>query len=159
MNRTTIRPIRVSELPLLEDLLYEAIWQPDPTRLLPREVIRLPALRCYVEAFGSRDGDCCMVAEIGGQVAGAAWSRCLHGFGWVGEGIPELAVALFSPYRGRGIGTRLLQAMLNELRRRGFAGVSLSVQRDNPAARLYVRLGFRVFEERDGEWVMRCELR
>lgn len=154
-----IRTIRNSEIPLLDDFLYEAVWQPDPRNPLPREVIRMPALRAYVEAFGARPTDCCLVAEVGGRVVGAAWSRCLHGFGWVGEGIPELAVALLPPYRGRGIGTQLLRAMLDELRGRGFDGVSLSVQQANPAVRLYRRLGFRVVEAAAGEYVMRCDWR
>lgn len=48
--------------------------------------------------------------------------------------------------------------LLEELSGRGFRAVSLSVQRDNPAARLYLRLGFRTVAEHDGEWVMRCDL-
>lgn len=153
-----IRPIRPTELPLLEDFLYEALWQPDPAQRLPREVVRTPALRLYVEAFGSQDGDCCLVAEVGGEVVGAAWCRVIRGFGWTGERIPELAVALYPSFRGRGFGTRLLRALLEELSGRGFRAVSLSVQRDNPAARLYLRLGFRTVAEHDGEWVMRCDL-
>lgn len=159
MDRVVIRPLRAEETPLLADFLYEAVWQPNPRNPLPREVIRMPALRAYVEAFGARPTDCCLVAEVGGRVVGAAWSRCLHGFGWVGEGIPELAVALLPPYRGRGIGTQLLRAMLDELHGRGFAAVSLSVQRANPAGRLYLRLGFRIVGEHAGERIMRCELR
>ena len=158
INRVTIRPIRNREISLLDDFLYEAIWQPDPQQRLPREVIRKPALRAYVEAFGLRRGDCCLVAEIDGQVVGAVWSRCLRGFGWTGEAVPELAVALHAPWRGQGIGTRLLRVMLDELRTKGFAAVSLSVQRANPAARLYLRLGFRVVVEREDEYVMRCVL-
>lgn len=153
-----IRPIRQTELPLLEDLLYEALWQPDPAQRLPRGVVQTPALRPYVEAFGSREGDCCLVAEVGSEVVGAAWCRVMHGFGWTGERIPELAVALYPLFRRRGFGTRLLRALLEELSGRGFQAVSLSVQRDNPAARLYLRLGFRTVAEHDGEWVMRCEL-
>ena len=96
-----IRPIRQSEHPLLEDLLYEAIWQPDAALRLPREVIRRPELSVYVEAFGERAGDCCLVAEVDGRVAGAAWSRVMHGFGSIDEETPELAVALFPDFRGR----------------------------------------------------------
>lgn len=153
-----IRPIRPSELALLEDLLYEAIWQPDATSRLPREVIRRPELSAYVEAFGQRAGDCCLVAEVDERVVGAAWSRVMHGFGAIDERTPELAVALFPDWRGAGIGTRLIGVLLGELRLRGYAAVSLSVQRANPAARLYPRLGFRVVEERGEELVMRCAL-
>ena len=52
-----------------------------------------------------------------------------------------------------------MQALLAELRSRGFAAVSLSVQQANPAGRLYRRLGFRIVGEHAEEWVMRCELR
>lgn len=153
-----IRPIRPTEIPLLEDFLYEALWQPNPARRLPREVVRIPELRAYVEAFGSRDGDCCLMAEVGGEVVGAAWCRRMHGFGWIEERIPELAVALYPRWRGCGIGTRLLRTFLDELRDGGVAAVSLSVQRDNPAARLYRRLGFRIVVGTGDEWVMRRDL-
>ena len=159
MGRVVIRPLRVEETPLLEDFLYEAIWQPDPVRRVSREVLRAPELRIYVEGFGSRETDCGLAAEADGRVVGAAWSRCLRGFGWTGEAIPELAVALYPDFRGQGIGTRLVQALLDELRNRGFAAVSLSVQRANPAGRLYLCLGFRVVRAHAEEWIMRCELR
>lgn len=159
MDRVVIRPLRAEETPLLDDFLYEAIWQPDPGQRVPREVIRMPELRIYVDGFGTRETDCGLVAEAGGRVIGAAWSRCLRGFGWTGEAIPELAVALYPDFRGQGIGTRLVQALLDELRSWGFAAVSLSVQRANPAGRLYLRLGFRIVREHAGERIMRCELR
>ena len=158
MNDPMIRPIRDAEIPLLEDFLYEAIWQPDPGNPVPREVIHTPTLSAYVEAFGSRETDCCLVAETDGRVVGAAWCRCLHGFGWIGDSVPELAIALYPPYRGRGIGSRLLLSLLHELRERGFAAVSLSVQRENPAVSIYRRFGFRIVGEHDGEYVMRCDL-
>ena len=159
MDSVVIRPLRAEETPLLEDFLYEAIWQPDPGRRVSREVLHAPELRIYVEGFGSRETDCGLVAETDGRVVGAAWSRCLQGFGWTGEAIPELAVALYPDFRGQGIGTRLVQALLDELRNRDFAAVSLSVQRSNPAGRLYLRLGFRIVQEHAGERIMRCELR
>lgn len=159
MDSVVIRPLRAEETPLLEDFLYEAIWQPDPGRRVSRAVLHAPELRIYVEEFGSRETDCGLVAETDGRVVGAAWSRCLQGFGWTGEAIPELAVALYPDFRGQGIGTRLMQALLAELRSRGFAAVSLSVQQANPAGRLYRRLGFRIVGKHAEEWVMRCELR
>ena len=154
-----IRPIRDPEIFRLEDLLYEAIWQPDPEHRLPREVIRVPELFAYVEAFGQHAGDCCLVAETDGRLVGAAWCRLMRGFGWVDERIPELAMALYPPYRGAGIGTRLLKSLLHVLRERGFGAVSLSVQRANPAVRLYLRHGFRIVETRQEEYVMRCDFR
>lgn len=66
----------------------------------------------------------------------------MRGYGYVDDGTPELAVALYPGYRGRGIGGRLLRALFAELRDRGFRSVSLSVQHANPAYALYRRLGF-----------------
>ena len=86
------------------------------------------------------------------------WVRRMHGFGHVDDATPELAVALYPEYRGRGIGTLLLRAMLERLRQEGCARVSLSVQRENRAAAWYLREGFELLAERDGELVMVCRL-
>ena len=45
--------------------------------------------------------------------------------------------------RGRGIGAQLLRTLAVEAGRLGFARLSLSVERTNPARRLYERLGYR----------------
>lgn len=50
-------------------------------------------------------------------------------------------VALLPDWRGRGIGTRIVEDVVRDA---GDRTVSLHVTRDNPAARLYARLGFVV---------------
>ena len=115
-----------------------------------------PPLRDYVAGFGSRRDDRALVAEAAGRVVGAVWVRCGAGFGRVAEGVPELAVALDPACRGRGVGTRLLRAMLRLLADEGYPAVALSVQKANPAVRLYRRLGFRVVREHPEEYVMVC---
>src|SRR5690606_20404347 len=59
-----------------------------------------------------------------------------------------LDVTLLPEHRGRGIGTRLVRALLDEARARGVA-VSCDVEHDNHRARaLYLGLGFEpVFED------------
>lgn len=54
-------------------------------------------------------------------------------------------MALLESERGQGVGSRLLQAILDEA---GAAGVPvrMHVERFNPARRLYERIGFRVEE-------------
>lgn len=54
---------------------------------------------------------------------------------------PELAVAVVPECRGRGIGTKLL-VQLVETAEDLFSAVCLSVRADNPAVRLYQRIGF-----------------
>ena len=154
----TIRPLRDSETALLEEFLYEAVYRPDPSRLLSREILRRPSLRIYIEGFGTLPDDRCMAAEADGRVVGAAWCRCIRAFGHMDDIIPELAVSLLPAWRGRGIGTRLIQSLLCRLSEEGYPAISLSVQRENPAVRLYERLGFRICRQTDEEFLMRCDL-
>ena len=46
-------------------------------------------------------------------------------------------------HRGRGTGTVLVAGLAQVARQQGLPGMSLSVEPDNPARRLYERLGFR----------------
>ena len=52
-----------------------------------------------------------------------------------------LDIALLSEHRGGGIGTRLMRELLDEAARTGKA-VRIHVEHNNPALRLYHRLGF-----------------
>jgi ribosomal protein S18 acetylase RimI-like enzyme len=62
-------------------------------------------------------------------------------------------IALLPEWCGRGIGTALLEAMFAEARMAG-KGVTISVEKFNPAQRLYKRLGFREYAEDDVYWFM-----
>ena len=56
-------------------------------------------------------------------------------------------IALLPEHRGRGIGTSLIQDVLEEARA-GCGSVSLHVEETNPAKRLYQRMGFVDVEDR-----------
>lgn len=80
---------------------------------------------------------------------GAAWARPLSadepGYGYVADDVPEVSMAVFSRYRGAGVGTRMLSELMTRLARDGWLHVSLSVEDGNVAARrLYGRHGFTV---------------
>jgi ribosomal protein S18 acetylase RimI-like enzyme len=62
-------------------------------------------------------------------------------------------IALLPPWRNRGIGTALIEAVFAEARLCG-KEVSISVEKFNPAQRLYRRLGFREYAEDDVYWFM-----
>jgi ribosomal protein S18 acetylase RimI-like enzyme len=119
---------------------------PDPT-----------APRKYVGAFG-RPGDAGVIAEHGGTLVGAAWYRVLPaadpGYGYVGEDVPELTLAVAHAYRRQGLATALLTRLLGKARESGFPALSLSVEPDNPALRLYQRHGFKKVGEVGGSWTM-----
>jgi ribosomal protein S18 acetylase RimI-like enzyme len=56
-------------------------------------------------------------------------------------------IALLPEYRGGGIGTRLLQDLVDEADAAG-KSVTIHVERLNPALRLYERLGFSLAEDK-----------
>jgi ribosomal protein S18 acetylase RimI-like enzyme len=56
-------------------------------------------------------------------------------------------------YRGRGLGTQMMDIVEKDLVKRGFHYVTLNVGRDNPdARRLYERLGYTVIAAEPGIW-------
>ena len=61
------KDIRKSEIGLLKDFLYEAVFVPEGGELPPRDIVERPELRVYTDDFGMRKGDNCLVAELGGQ--------------------------------------------------------------------------------------------
>jgi ribosomal protein S18 acetylase RimI-like enzyme len=65
---------------------------------------------------------------------------------WEGE-IRVLDITLHPQHRGAGIGTLLLRGLLAEAAENG-RKLSLHVELNNPALRLYERLGFRRVDER-----------
>ncbi|HZP68105.1 MAG TPA: GNAT family N-acetyltransferase [Rudaea sp.] len=58
-----------------------------------------------------------------------------------------MEVTLVPERRGRGLGEALLREIMDEARATG-AKVTLHVEPENPAQRLYARLGFRLIEHR-----------
>ena len=149
-----IREMLPGEYGLLDEFLYQAIHtEPDEPRP-PRSATAAPALRAYVEGFG-RTGDVAVCAEENGEVVGAAWARLMRGYGFAGDGVPELAVSVLPGHRGRGV---MLSSLIERCSELGHPALSLSVQRSNPAALLYERLGFREISGDDGEAVMTLPL-
>ena len=62
-------------------------------------------------------------------------------------------MATIQELRGLGIGTQLISAAENRIRRRGLAIAQLDVELDNPRARtLYERLGYREASRQSASW-------
>ena len=151
---TIIREIRPEEIPVLDDFLYEAIFIPEGVEAPPRSIILNEDLQVYVRDFGKEPDDRCLVAEIDGKIVGAVWSRVMNDYGHVDDKTPSLAISLYKEYRSQGIGTELLQKMLDLLQNDGYESVSLSVQKANYAIRMYQKAGFRIVEDRGEEVLM-----
>ena len=147
-----IRKLRQEEIHILDDFLYEAIFIPEGTKAPPKEIIKEPELQVYVADFGEKKDDICYVAEISGKIAGAVWCRIMDDYGHVDEDTPSLAISVLEECRQGG--TVLMQQMLTALKQQGYPQVSLSVQKENYAARMYEKLGFEIVEDKEEEYIM-----
>ena len=143
-------------------LVCAAEWRPDSTPRSLDEVLADPALAHYV-ANWPQPGDFGVIAEdCEGRQLGAAWCRSVSsdhpGYGFVSPEVPELSIGVIKEARGRGTGRRLIEELIEAARKRGFHRLSLSVESDNFAMRLYADVGFSVVAEADGAATMLLEL-
>lgn len=157
-----IRPMRAEEYPLLEDFLYDAIYQPEGSERQPREIITQPELAVYIRDFGKED-DACLIAEAKGCVLGAVWCRILaegvKGYGNLDKNTPEFAISVKKEFRGQGIGSRLMKEMILLLQSKGVKKASLSVNKENYAYQMYSRLGFKIEKIQEDNCLMVLELK
>ncbi len=162
MNDVIIREIEKNEIDRLEDMLYEAVYQPDKNNTIPREVIKVPRVYAYIDDFGKYNDDYCFVADLNGRIIGAVWVRIItgkiKGYGNVDNQTPEFAISLFEEYRNQGIGTKLMNKMINHLQKSGYKHTSLSVQKENYAVKLYRKVGFEIIDENDEDYIMLLKL-
>lgn len=153
-----IREMKKEEYCLLDDFLYEAIYIPEGMEPPDRSVINCPELQEYIAEFGKRQHDKALVAEVRGNVVGAVWVRVMNDYGHIDTDTPSLAVSVYREYRGQGIGTSLLNQLLAEEKAAGYSRISLSVQKNNYAVRMYQKAGFTVVDESPEEYIMRVDL-
>ena len=153
-----IRELRPDEYDLLKNFLYDAIFIPEGKTPPERSIIELPELALYYDDFGKGTADHCLVADDNGLVAGAAWTRIMDDYGHIDDETPSFAISLYKEYRGMGIGTELMKKMLEKLRNNGYKRASLAVQKENYAARMYEKVGFKTVDENEEEFIMICDL-
>ena len=153
-----IRNLRDDEINLLKDFLYEAIFTPEGVEPPAGDIVEKPELRVYTDNFGSRKGDNCLVADFGGKIVGAVWTRIMNDYGHVDDDTPSFAISLYKEYRRQGIGSQLMVKMLELLKWQGYEKASLAVQKANYAVKMYESVGFKIVDENDEEYIMVCEL-
>ena len=153
-----IRLIHPSEVPLLKDFLYEAIFIPEGAVAPPRDIIDYDNLQVYIRDFGKSSDDYCLVAEADDKVVGAIWSRIMNDYGHIADDVPSIAISLYKEYRNQGIGSDLLKQMLDLLKEKGYKSVSLSVQKANYAIKMYQKAGFNILSDDGEEVIMQCPL-
>ncbi len=153
LDQIQFRSLHAQDAAFLSEALYHAIFVPPGTESPPKTIVQHPDLARYIEGFGTHVGDEGTLALHGATFVGAAWCRLMQGYGFVDENTPELSISVIPGYRGQGIGTRLLEALFDQLSGKA-EQISLSVSRANPAFRLYTRLGFEVVTSDDDSVTM-----
>lgn len=153
-----IRQLNPHEYEILEVFLYEAIFVPEGIESPSRDIIKSPELQVYIKDFGLKD-DYALGAEIDGKIIGAVWTRIMKDYGHIDDETPSLSISVLKEYRGLKIGTELMKQMFILLKTKGYRRVSLSVQKENYAQKMYQDLGFEIVRENDQEYIMCTELK
>ncbi len=158
----TVRPAEASDAEFLAQMLVAAaFWRPEGPPGSLREVWSEPQLAHYVAGW-PQAGDFGVIALDGQRRIGAAWVRLLTasdpGYGFVDATTPEVSMGVVRTWRGRGVGSRLLDALIAAATARGLRSLSLSVEPDNDARRLYERVGFQQVGQVDGSLTMLLRL-
>jgi ribosomal protein S18 acetylase RimI-like enzyme len=141
-----LRKATADDAGFLLEMLMEAYNWSGEQRVARGDVESQPQLRRCVAGW-PRGQDFGMVAQAGAETPlGAAWARIFSaeepGYGFVAEDIPEITMAVVASQRSRGIGRRLLEALVAAAREKGWRAVSLSVEDGNRAVGLYREVGF-----------------
>ena len=138
----------------LAEMLYEAVnWYDDGAEERPTldATLAVPENARYLEHWG-RPGDVALCALDGrDEPVGAVWYRHFTaaepGYGYIADDVPELSIGVYPEFRRQRVGSLLLGALIARAGRDGEHALSLSVNRENPAKRLYARYGFEVVAE------------
>jgi ribosomal protein S18 acetylase RimI-like enzyme len=140
MPERVIRPAVQDDLEVLWDFLAIAAYEPDA-----EAAKAVPGVAKYLVGW-ERPGDFGFIAEQNDEIIGAAWARRFSfeelKFPYGDEETPKVSIGVKPNARGQGVGETLMRALIGEAARHGL-GLCLSVRSDNPARRLYERLGFR----------------
>ena len=139
MPDLVIRPVVQDDLEVLWYFLAMAAYEPDA-----EAAKAVPPVAKYLVGW-QRPGDFGFIAEQNGEIIGAAWARRFSAeelkVPYGDEETPKVSIGVKPNARGQGVG-ELMRALIGDAARRGL-GLYLSVRSENPARRLYERLGFR----------------
>jgi GNAT superfamily N-acetyltransferase len=109
-----LEPLLNKHQDFLWEMLYHAIYIPDGQEPFPKEIIQQPDFAKYAENWeNENDLGLLAINKKTDEKVGAVWSRLFtrnnKGYGYIDNNTPELSISLLPAYRGKGIGTILLE--------------------------------------------------
>ena len=135
-----IRDALPGDVQAMVDVALEAFWREYGSRKEAERAFKGRVARRW-ESLIERGAGIVLVAEEGDQVVGFLVFRWWFGWnGWLE------AIAIRKEYRGRGIGTRLTEALIERAREMGYKKICLAVKQQE-VARFYEKFGARHFGE------------
>lgn len=157
--RIALRKARPSDLAFLRRMLYEAVfWRTIPNGPSLEEGLAYPDVRKALADWGEREGDTTVVATVDSTTVGAAWYRFWEEDdlvrGYVDKATPVLVIGVRSAYRRQGVGTRMLEWLIDCASGHGVRRISLMVAKDNFAINLYRQQGFLEYADKGDDFIM-----
>lgn len=143
----TIRDATLEDRSFLQEVLALAFnWRNEAGDLTVEEMMGRPEISHYISGW-PQSGDFGIIAEVE-QPIGATWWRYLTeedpGYGFVDSLTPEITIGVVAEHRGKGVGNALIQALVDRAAEWHLPALSLSVEPENPAIRLYKKMGFEI---------------
>ena len=140
-NEVTIRQARPEDAPVCGPICYDAFNTINQSHSFPCDLPGPEAATGLLSTMFSHPGFYCVVAETGGRIAG---SNCLDERSTIAGVGP---ITIDPQVQNRGIGRKLMEAVLDRTRERDAVGVRLvQAAFHNRSLSLYAGLGFDVRE-------------
>lgn len=143
----TIRPLESGDSLQAVSAIYARSWRDAYQGIVPQSYLNRLSDSFWLSALESRRENT-LVAERDGALVGTVCAGPARDGRWPDWG-EVVSLYLLPDCQRRGIGTRLLEAAMDRLERRGFSGVYLWAAEQNlPARRFYEARGFLPAPER-----------
>ena len=144
LSNVIVRSAQKEDCPRLLELVHElAVYERAP------EEVTVSLEHFTDSGFGEKPVWWAFVAEISGQIVGFALYYIRYST-WKGQRMYLEDIIVTEAWRGKGIGTLLMEALIAEGKQKGFSGMPWQVLEWNePAIKFYKRYDAKF----DAEWV------
>jgi ribosomal protein S18 acetylase RimI-like enzyme len=158
-----LRKSQHSDIPFLRRMLYEAVfWRASANKPSFEEGLAYPDVSKSLADWGKRDGDTAVVATINSIPVGASWYRFWTDGdfirGYIDEITPVLVIGVHRDYRHQGIGTKMIEWLVDYASKHSIQRISLMVSKDNYAMGLYRQQGFLEYADKGDAFIMVREI-